>query len=98
MAILNIARDINERQRQGEEIREANRQLSLLNAIGLGLTGASDAATVLSEVHEHLKDAIGYTSFDVSQVRRVARHADEACIAKAMHAASTRGMQRVTPQ
>ena len=64
VAILNIARDINERQRQGEEIREANRHLSLLNAIGLGLTGASDAATVLREVHERLRDFIGYTSFE----------------------------------
>ncbi len=64
VAILNFARDINERQRQGEEIREANRHLSLLNAIGQGLTGASDAATVLSAVHERLTEFIGYTSFD----------------------------------
>jgi PAS domain S-box-containing protein len=64
VAILNMARDINERQRQGEEVREANRHLSLLNAVGLGLTGASDAATVLTEVHNRLKDSIGYASFD----------------------------------
>jgi PAS domain S-box-containing protein len=72
IAILNIARDINERQRQGEEIRQANRQLSLVNAIGLGLTGASDAPTVLNEVHEHLKDAIGYSTLVYRRFDRVA--------------------------
>ena len=40
-----------ERQRLGEEIRQSNRQLSVVNAIGLGLTGAVDARTVLQEVH-----------------------------------------------
>lgn len=63
IAILNFARDINERQRQGEEIRQSNRQLSVVNAIGLGLTGAVDARTVLQEVHGHLKEAMEYLSF-----------------------------------
>lgn len=72
VAILNIARDINERQRIGEEIRQANRQLSVLNAIGLGLTGAVDARTVLGVVHSHLQDAIGYGAF---AYERFDRHA-----------------------
>ena len=63
VAILNFARDINERQRQGDEIRQSNRQLSVVNAIGLGLTGAVDARTVLETVHGQLKDAMEYSSF-----------------------------------
>ncbi len=60
VAILNLARDIGERRRHGDEIMQHNRQLALLNAIGQGLTGVLDRRSIFRVVHEHLSDAFGY--------------------------------------
>jgi len=60
IAILNLARDISERQRQGELIRQTNRQLALLHGIGQGLTGALDTQTVFAVIHEHMRDPVAY--------------------------------------
>jgi PAS domain S-box-containing protein len=72
VAILNLARDINERQRQGEEIRQTNRQLALLSAIGQGLAGALDTQTVLAVLHEQMREPLSYGQISYHEYNREA--------------------------
>ncbi len=73
IAILNLARDINERQRQGEQIRQSNRQLALLNGISQGLTGALDTQSVFEVLHAQMLEPLSYDLLSYHEYDPVAK-------------------------